>query len=935
MGNRVSGWLIALAWMVVGLQGAWAQSDPSTLKEIQPASEAFTRGATVPSWALLAPAPALAADGRAMVVHLADTHLRVAPTGAWLANRVVQANDASMLGALGQVAIRFNPAYQKLALHRVVVLRGTQVIDHTATVPVRFLQRELNLEQGVYNGVITASMTLPDVRVGDALHLVYSVDGTNPIMGERYSDAASWEEEYPVLHRRVTLVSPVKRRIQWRWVGDILSPPEPAPSEQVALDERRTVFERRNVAAADLEPSMPAYARPVRYIQFSEYERWEEVGQWASDLFRVPDALPAELEPVLARLRALPDEATRAAEALSWVQDNIRYHSLQLGESSHRPQPVAQVLKLRYGDCKDKSVLLLGMLKALGIEADPALASLRAHKGMNRMLPSPDVFDHVVVRVRLGNTHYFIDPTRSRQAGPIDRMGQHLEGAEVLLARADSQGAVVVQSPHRKDLFRRVVTERFALESFEGDGTLEAEWVLHGLDAEGFRAALPRLDEAERQRWALGGYEKRYPGLQVASGPVFTDDVALNQMRVVTRYRVPRLAREVNGSWVMNYAATNLQGSVAIPERLSRRFPVWLPSYPSTLIYQVQMRWPDSVGVVLDPASRTLESPFFRADVDTSFRGRDASRKVHFEALVPEVKPAELPALIEDVRKLDREVGGVFVVERDEIKRPGVLGLGRQTFMDTMRARIQATMQGAGKAIAGGRLSGEDLAEAHCLRAEGHADLGDVPSALTDAEAAVARVPESARAWNCRGNVNFAAGRFDASVSDYSRALVMGHDAFANHYRRGIARFYQGRLAQAAEDFGRATALQEDEADRLYGHLWHAWTLRQLGRELPPELMAAARTNPEGEWPRPALALMAGLASPEQVMAGLEKKTGDDRQMALAEGWFYLGQFQKIRGESELAASSFRKARELDVTVYIEHVAAGFELQQLEKGQGR
>lgn len=93
-------------------------------------------------------------------------------------------------------------------------------------------------------------------------------------------------------------------------------------------------------------------------------------------------------------------------------------------------------------------------------------------------------------------------------------MGQHLEEAEVLLVRADSEGAVVVLSANRKELFRRVVNERFALEDFSGDGALDVEWELYGLDAEGFRAALPRLDERERQQWALGGYEKRYPGLQ-------------------------------------------------------------------------------------------------------------------------------------------------------------------------------------------------------------------------------------------------------------------------------------------------------------------------------------------------------------------------------------------------------------------------------------
>ncbi|MCW5655080.1 DUF3857 domain-containing protein [Hydrogenophaga sp.] len=920
---------LALSALLGWVADAEAQ-EPSTLKEIQPAAEAFARGTSVPDWVRLAPLPALSPDRRALVVHLAETQMRAAPMGAWLVQRVVQTNHASTLGALGQVAIRFNPAYQRLALHRLAVLRGSEVIDHTATAPVRFLQRELGLEQGIYSGVITASVTLPDIRVGDALHLVYSVEGSNPIMGARYTDGASWEEDTPVLHRRVTLVAPEQRRIHWRWVGDLPYASDPTPVERVERGERHLVFEGRDIAAVELEPNMPAYVRPVRWLQFSEYERWEDVGEWAADLLRQSEPLPPELDGVLAGLKTQADQATRVAEALRWVQENIRYHSLLLGESSHRPQPLSQMLRVRYGDCKDKSVLLVSMLRALGIEAEPALASLHSRKGMTRMLPSPDVFDHVVVRVRLGDTLHYIDPTRSRQAGPIERMGQHLEDAEVLVARADSKGAEVIRSPNRAQLFRSSLSEHFELDSFESDGVLQAEWVLNGLDAESMRAAMPRLDEADRQRWARAGYERRYPGLAIEQGPSFVDDVALNQMRVVTRYRIPRLARQIDGDWVMNHVAANLQGSLVVPERLSRQFPVWVPSYPATHEYEVRMRWPESVAVVMDPVVRTLESPYFRARTEFSFRGREAARKVRFEALVPEIKPGDLPRLIEDVRKLGRDIGGVFVVERGQIKRAGVLGIGQQSFMDKMREQMQGIVQGTDKAIAGGRLSGEDLAEAYCVRAEARSDLGEAEKGLADAEVAVARVPESARAWNCRGNLNFAVGRFDAAVSDYSRALVMGHDASNNHYRRGIARFYQGRLDQAADDFARATASREDEGDRLYAHLWHIWTLRQLGRDLPTELQAVAQAQPSGAWPRPALALLAGVLSPDELMASLSAKSGDELTMALVEAWFYLGQYHKIGGDKAQAIVSFRKAREPGVTVYIEHVAAGMELQQLE-----
>ena len=80
---------------------------------------------------------------------------------------------------------------------------------------------------------------------------------------------------------------------------------------------------------------------------------------------------------------------------------------------------------------------------------------------------------------------------------------------------------------------------------------------------------------------------------------------------------------------------------------------------------------------------------------------------------------------------------------------------------------------------------------------------------------------------------------------------------------------------------------------------------------------------------------MAGIWTPEQMMAEVEKKSGDDRQMARAEAWFYLGQFHQIHGEAELAAAAFRKAREMGVTVYIEHMAAGFELQKMEAVSAR
>jgi lipoprotein NlpI len=59
----------------------------------------------------------------------------------------------------------------------------------------------------------------------------------------------------------------------------------------------------------------------------------------------------------------------------------------------------------------------------------------------------------------------------------------------------------------------------------------------------------------------------------------------------------------------------------------------------------------------------------------------------------------------------------------------------------------------------------------------------------------------------------------------------------------------------------------------------------------------------------------------------LDGKKGDDRAMALAEGYFYLGQYYAARGDTEKARGYFEKTRMQQVLPYMEHIAAGFELK--------
>ena len=920
----------AAAVQVQAQTAAPAISPPETpLQEITLAASAFVRGAALPAWADVLPLPSAPATRRALVVRLDDTHLRIADTPVQLHNIARQVNDAGALGQLGQVSIHFTPAYQRLLLHKVLILRGTGFIDHTATVQVRFLQREAGLEQGIYSGVITATMLLPDVRVGDTLHLQYSIEGANPIFGNRYTNIVAWEQLAPVQVRRVTVSYPESRPLRWNWLGSD-TPAPPVPETRNVDGMRRMRFEQRDVPAVELEPMLPRGFVPMHLLQFSEFQDWAEVARWADALFPIDEPLPNELVPVIQRLLRLPTRAEQAGAALQWVQSEIRYYSVSLGESSHRPHPPAEVLRNRYGDCKDKSFLLMRMLQSLGMQAHPVLASLGAPQRPQAMLASPLAFDHAVVQLHLDGRDYYLDPTRLGQRGPPDRMGQGLEGASVLVVDGrDSSALSVVHSPNRHEIFRSELSEKFRVTAFGADAELETTQQWFGLEAELMRLTIARLDAARLQRAALSGIERRYPGITLVGTPEVSDALDQNRVTVHAHYKIPKLVTEQNGNWVMRFTPANMQGALAVPATPARAQPLAMPSFPRNIAYSAEMQWPDNVAGVNDPVTQRIANPQFSAEVTRSFRGSVSRTALQFEALAADVPAKEVPRMLEDLQQLNRLVGGAMGVAKTQLKDGGFLGLGRKTMQDTLQARSQSIVERTGKAVSSSSLVGDDLAETLCSRAEALSELGRLPEGMQDAQAATRAAPALARAWQCRGNLGWANGDFAQAASDFGKALTLGGNPYEAYFRRGHARFYEGRLEQAAEDFAKAAADRTAPGTKPYALLWQAWTLQRLAQPLPQDLTALTAADPPGAWPLPALAMLAGRLSPEQVLQQLDQRQGDDRELALAEAWFYIGQYHLNRGETAQAREAFEKTRAKGITIYVEHTAAGFELQRL------
>ncbi|WP_429363731.1 DUF3857 domain-containing transglutaminase family protein [Paraburkholderia sp. MM5496-R1] len=72
----------------------------------------------------------------------------------------------------------------------------------------------------------------------------------------------------------------------------------------------------------------------------------------------------------------LTDPRDKARALYDWMRLNIRYVALFLGETAAIPHKAADILRNRYGDCKDHVALYGALLAAAGIRSEPVLLNL-------------------------------------------------------------------------------------------------------------------------------------------------------------------------------------------------------------------------------------------------------------------------------------------------------------------------------------------------------------------------------------------------------------------------------------------------------------------------------------------------------------------------------------------------------------------------------
>ena len=108
---------------------------------------------------------------------------------------------------------------------------------------------------------------------------------------------------------------------------------------------------------------------------------------------------------------ATDSDLEKVRKIFYWVQNNVKYIAFEQGMRGFIPHPAAYVMNKRYGDCKDMSSLLVGLLRSVDVDANFTWIGSRNLPYSYLEIPSPIVDDHMIASVLINGERVFLDAT--------------------------------------------------------------------------------------------------------------------------------------------------------------------------------------------------------------------------------------------------------------------------------------------------------------------------------------------------------------------------------------------------------------------------------------------------------------------------------------------------------------------------------------------
>lgn len=563
----------------------------------------------------------------------------------YYAHYISKSLNTSGVDNISQITISFDPAYESVILHSIVLHRNGSTLDRINRARLDVIQRERDLENQIYDGAKTLNIFLEDIRVGDTVEYSYSIQGMNPVFSDHFTARLKMQWGVPVEHLHYRLLWPHSRPLDIKNHQTVINAVITDHTDHIEY-----VWRNEQIPPLIADDNLPGWFNPYPVIQLSDFSNWQEVIEWAKPLYGEYTPSTAQQDILDTLLTESDSIEERILAILRFVQDDIRYLGIELGIRSHKPNHPDLVLRQRFGDCKDKSRLLVSLLRIAGAHADVALVNTYSGKRLNDNLPTPKAFNHVIVRVSVDGQKYWLDPTLNYQRGTLRTLYRPDYGYALIISEQNTQ--LTLMADYIDAVHSKTVIEDFDISEEESSGaSYHITTNYFNYYADSIRSDISRSNIGELQKSYLNYTASSYPDVRVADEMRVTDIEKENRMELTEDYIIPKIWKKYDDRRYVyaSFSPFLIHDHLSPVTSLKRTMP-YAVSHPVLFTHTTRIKVEE--GADFPDEHIAIKDKAFIFTKNVTFKANNLIIQYSYESIKDHVLPEDIQSYSENIDKV-------------------------------------------------------------------------------------------------------------------------------------------------------------------------------------------------------------------------------------------------------------------------------------------
>jgi len=491
----------------------------------------------------------------------------------------------------------------------------------------------------LYPGFKVMSINFPGVEIGSIIEYKYQIITFKPLIEKHFWDGFYFQSTEDFALSRYELKIPKKIKLQ------IYEKDIKLLEKKESFDYITYIWEKRDVPSIIEEILMPPLSEIVPKVYLSTFSSWEEIGKWFFEISKTDKSKEKEIGGVVEEIiKNKKTEEEKIISLYNYVCSNIRYVGLEMGIHGYKPHHPEDVLKAKYGDCKDKANLLKRMLEIAGIKSYITLVN--TEREVEKEIPFPGQFNHAILAIPKENNYLFLDPTTEVMKYP-DIPTYEQNKYSLVCSENPELVKIPVFQPER-NLRKRII---YANLDKNGNLTGEVTVIPNGIFEAGLRNAFRYQKQIERERSLMRELNTILPGTKLISLEIIGLESMENQLIEKYKFFTENYGIKVGNKIIFQPSIIDKLSDISIVSLTERKYPLKLNTfYRKEEI--VEYKLPEKAEIEALPSSIEINEKFGK--FSTQFKKSDSGLTFIriFEINKLEINPEEYQKFRDFYRKV-------------------------------------------------------------------------------------------------------------------------------------------------------------------------------------------------------------------------------------------------------------------------------------------